>query len=110
MGLANTAALPATNPTTGSVTAGPPFGALAASVSAGFLHTCGVTTDGTLACWGDNRNGQASPPSGTFTAPGAGAAHTARVRTNGALACWGDTGAGRTIPKTGPLTPAGPGA
>ena len=26
-----------------------------ASVSAGFLHTCGVTTGGTAYCWGSNR-------------------------------------------------------
>jgi hypothetical protein len=31
-------------------------------VSAGHYHTCGLKTDGTLACWGDNSYGQASPP------------------------------------------------
>ena len=36
-------------------------------MSAGFEHTCGVKTDGTLACWGDNSQGRASPPTGTFT-------------------------------------------
>ena len=28
----------------------------------GHYHTCGLQTDGTLACWGDNDYGQASPP------------------------------------------------
>ena len=33
-----------------------------------YLHTCGVRTNGTLACWGNNAIGQATPPAGTFTA------------------------------------------
>ena len=45
-------------------------------MSAGDGHTCGVRTDGTLACWGDNCFGQATPPAGTFTAVSAGANHT----------------------------------
>ena len=32
------------------------------TISAGFEHSCGVRTDGTLACWGRNEFGQASPP------------------------------------------------
>jgi alpha-tubulin suppressor-like RCC1 family protein len=31
-------------------------------VSAGGYHTCGVQTDGTVACWGDETYGQAGPP------------------------------------------------
>jgi hypothetical protein len=31
-------------------------------VSAGINHTCGVRTNGTVACWGRNDYGQASPP------------------------------------------------
>ena len=33
-----------------------------ASVSAGENHTCGVKTDSTVACWGSNSAGQATPP------------------------------------------------
>ena len=33
-----------------------------ASVSAGWTHTCGVKTDGSVECWGDDAYGQATPP------------------------------------------------
>ena len=32
-------------------------------ISAGYLHSCGVTIDGTGYCWGDNRNGELGDPS-----------------------------------------------
>ena len=34
------------------------------AVSAGLHHSCGVRTDGTIACWGSNRLGQATPLAG----------------------------------------------
>ena len=34
------------------------------SVSAGAIHTCGVRGDGSVACWGSNGSGQATPPAG----------------------------------------------
>ena len=52
-------------------------------------HTCGLKTDGTLACWGENSYGQATPPAGTFSQVSAGDDHTCGVRTDGTLACWG---------------------
>ena len=48
------------------------------TVSAGGLHTCGVRTDGTLACWGHNDIGQATPPEGTFIQVGGGNLHSWR--------------------------------
>jgi hypothetical protein len=42
------------------------------SISAGRVHTCGVAGDGTVGCWGDNTNGQATPPAGSFTQVSAG--------------------------------------
>ena len=36
------------------------------SVSAGNYHTCGVRSDGSVACWGNNEDGQATPPAGSF--------------------------------------------
>lgn len=32
------------------------------AVSAGGLYTCGLSEDGTIHCWGDNRRGRATPP------------------------------------------------
>ena len=34
-----------------------------AQISAGYLHTCAITNDGTGYCWGDNRNGELGDPS-----------------------------------------------
>ena len=48
-----------------------------AAVDAGGDSTCGVGHVGTLACWGSNGYGQASPPGGTFTAVSAGGEHAA---------------------------------
>ena len=55
----------------------------------GSAHTCGVRIDGTLACWGANYGGQATPPGGTFTQVIAGSEYTCGVGTDGTLACWG---------------------
>jgi hypothetical protein len=55
-------------------------------VSAG---NCALRTDGTLACWGDNTYGQATPPAGTYTALSSGGGATCALKTDGTLACWG---------------------
>ncbi|MGB6895137.1 MAG: RCC1 domain-containing protein, partial [Dehalococcoidia bacterium] len=67
---------------------------LSHTVSAGSFHTCGVRTDGSLACWG-NEYAVATPPAGTFTAVSAGDNYTCGVRTDGSLACWGDNDYGQ---------------
>ena len=65
------------------------FTAAFQQVSAGVDHTCGVRADGTLACWGRNDYGEATPPSGAFQEVSAGYAHTCGVRADGTLVCWG---------------------
>ena len=60
-----------------------------ASISAGSNHTCGVGTDGYVACWGDDFFGKASPPDGEFSSVAAGGSHTCGVRADGTVACWG---------------------
>ena len=66
------------------------------AVSTGERHTCGIRTNGTVACWGSNTTqygatytGQADPPTGTFTSVSAGPVHSCGVRTDGTITCWG---------------------
>ena len=76
-------------------------GAKFASVSAGSDHTCGVRTDGSVACWGDDEYGQSTPPEGQFASVSAGSDHTCGVRTDGSVACWGDDEYGQSTPPEG---------
>lgn len=79
-----------------------------ASLGLGYMHSCGVTTGGTVHCWGDNSSGQlgnggADPSaepvavSGALTAMGVagGLFHTCAVASDGRAYCWGANGSGR---------------
>ena len=72
-------------------------------ISAGSLHTCGLTTSGLAYCWGHNFDGQlgtgnpvpqAMPTAVIgglrFAAISASDAHTCGLTTSGAAYCWGD--------------------
>jgi alpha-tubulin suppressor-like RCC1 family protein len=48
-------------------------------------------SDGTVACWGNNSFGQATPPSGTFTQISAGGYYNCGVRADGTVGCWGQS-------------------
>ncbi len=84
----------------------PPF----AAVSAGGLHTCGLTAAGVAYCWGYNGFGQlgdgtttdrstpvlvAAPASVSFTAVSAGLRHTCGLTAAGVAYCWGYNGFGQ---------------
>jgi len=92
-------ALPSTDGGT-SISSGP-HGATFISVSAGSGYTCGVETDGTIACWGDNTYGQSTPPAGTFTSVSAGSDGACGVKTDGTIACWGNSTFGEATPPAG---------
>jgi alpha-tubulin suppressor-like RCC1 family protein len=62
------------------------------TISTGLYHTCGVKTDGTLACWGYDGYGQVSGPNqspDTFTQVSGGGYHTCGLKSDDTLACWG---------------------
>ena len=65
-------------------------------------HTCGVRTDGSIACWGDTmRVVEATPPDGEFASVSAGHQHTCGVRADGSVACWGNNEYGQARPPDG---------
>jgi alpha-tubulin suppressor-like RCC1 family protein len=81
-------------------------------LEAGSDHTCGITTQGVMYCWGNNSLGQLGtttnnitslpnptptpvPGSLTFRAVGAGTSHTCGVATDGVVYCWGDNSNGQ---------------
>ena len=73
-------------------------------VAAGDIHGCGVKRDGSVACWGDNRSGQSTPPTDTFTQVAAGDFHSCGVKSDGGVACWGNNDFGRFTPPAGAFT------
>ena len=73
------------------------------SVSAGASHTCWVRATGTVACWGDNSEGQSTPPGGLFVAVSAAGSHTCGVRESGDVDCWGANAEGQSTQPAGPF-------
>ena len=65
-------------------------------MSAGGDHTCEVRSDDSVACWGSDTAGQATPPAGSFVSVSAGWDHTCGVRSDGSVACWGRQARGLT--------------
>ncbi|MDP9036397.1 MAG: hypothetical protein M3O50_16475 [Myxococcota bacterium] len=73
------------------------------SVGAGFAHTCGTQSDGTLWCWGVATSGQTGQGNATqqtspikvgvatdWSTVSAGKNHSCAIKTGGALWCWGE--------------------
>jgi alpha-tubulin suppressor-like RCC1 family protein len=96
-----------------------------AQVSAGWQHTCGVTSDNRLFCWGWNADGELGdgtttdrlvpvPVGGTlrFRQVSAGFSSTCAVTTDNRAYCWGfnglgELGDGTTSPRRTPVPVAG---
>jgi alpha-tubulin suppressor-like RCC1 family protein len=94
-------------------------------IAAGFAHTCGLTTTGSLLCWGLNEHGQlgngtqvnsnipvaAGGPT-NFVQVTAGNSHTCAITAAGAAYCWGNNtfgqlGDGTTFDQLSPVPVAG---
>ncbi len=106
-GQLGTGAIGAQSPVPVAVAGGLSF----ARISAGYSHTCGLTTGGAVYCWGENRDlqlgrgpatgssvadgtpvqvsGGGLPAGVTFTTVTAGAAHSCGVGSDGFAYCWG---------------------
>ena len=82
------------------VTEEEPFTSVSAGEYDGF-NGCGVRVSGEVVCWGINADGQATPPSGTFTSVSVGREYACGVRDTGEVACWGDDFSGRATPPDG---------
>lgn len=59
-------------------------------MAAGNAHACQVGPNGTLGCWGDNFQGQATAPAGTFTQVALGTTHSCALDDAGQVTCWGE--------------------
>ena len=71
------------------------------TVAAGWSHSCGIRTDNSLACWGDNSGGQSAAPGGEFTTVAVGGAYTCGIRADGSVICWGNNAHGQAEPPNG---------
>ena len=58
-------------------------------MSAGRVHSCGVTVDGRGLCWGDNSEGETDLSGGFFKSLGAGYYTSCGIRTSSRIECFG---------------------
>ena len=69
------------------------------AITTGSLHACGIESDDTITCWGDNEYLEATAPTGTFVAIDSNDHHTCAITTLGTLACWGQDRLGQVTPR-----------
>ena len=83
------------------------------SISTGWSHSCGLTSEGVVHCWGFNDYGQLDVPAGRYQSINASLYYSCGLRTDGQIRCWGQndfSGYGSTTPPTtgGPTGQAAP--
>ncbi|MYA17955.1 MAG: hypothetical protein F4Z28_14965, partial [Gammaproteobacteria bacterium] len=79
------------------------------AVSAGNEHTCALRADSTVVCWGDNGDGQATAPEGSFSSVSAGRWHSCGLYTDGTIECWGSDWSGQATAPEGSFNSASAG-
>ena len=67
-------------------------------------HSCGLRIDGSIVCWGNNYDGQAEAPGGSFTQVSAGGYHSCGLRIDGSIVCWGNNRYGQAEAPGGSFT------
>ena len=75
----------------------------AIGISAGANHACAVKPDAMPTCWGDDMNGQSSPPSDPVLAVSAQDEESCAIRLDGTLTCW--SADDPWLPGSGPSPP-----
>ena len=89
----------------------PPFNTptAQAQLSAAAEHSCAITANNTVACWGNSSNDRTNPASADgiddatrFLAISAAAEHSCAITSNNTVACWGNTDNDRTNPASSP--------
>jgi hypothetical protein len=70
-------------------------------VGAGEYFACGLRTDGTIRCWGNNAYEQLSAPRGLFVSLSVGNQHACALDLDGVATCWGQAANRETDPPAG---------
>ena len=60
------------------------------SVVVGLGHSCALRSDGSVVCWGSNREGQLVAPEESFTEITAAKNYSCGFRSDGSISCWGN--------------------
>ncbi len=73
-------------------------------MSTGEFHACALSAEGEATCWGNDDDGQSTPPKGPFVAISAGGYHTCALNAEGEATCWGRTREQQSDPPEGYFT------
>ena len=72
------------------------------AIASGFAHNLALKSDGTIAAWGGNQDGETTVPSGLrAVAIAAGGNFSLAIKSDGTVAAWGGNDAGQSSPPAG---------